>query len=349
MTTRSSRLRPGVAAGRASRTALPTSASRPVEVGEQVASDLLREARARSPASSREAPSTASGEPKCLSSARLRAGPMPGRSSMIDSVIALSRRIRWWVMAKRCASSRTRWSELQLGRVVRHHDRRRVAGQEDLLDPLGQRDDGHAAVAEALQRVQAGAELALAAVDDTRFGSAANDASRSASYGERSACLLPLGVAARQDLRHRGEIIAGVDLADREAPVIALLRRAALEDDHRRDGVRAADVRDVEALDPHRQRVQAERLLEAGQRVHALLAAALGLELLLVEREPRVALGEIEDAALAAALGGADLDRRRRAARPAAGRARPARSPRPSRPGRRSAAGSRARSRSTGA
>jgi len=43
---------------------------------------------------SRGAASTASGEPKCLSSARLRAGPMPGSSSMIDSVIALSRRMR---------------------------------------------------------------------------------------------------------------------------------------------------------------------------------------------------------------------------------------------------------------
>jgi hypothetical protein len=49
--------------------------------------------------------------------------------------------------------------------------------------------------------------------------------------------------------------------------------------------------------------------LQTRQRVHALLAPALGLELLLVEREPRVARGEIEDAALAAALGGADLHR----------------------------------------
>ena len=81
--------------------------------------------------------------------------------------------------------------------------------------------------------------------------------------------------------------------------------------------MRAAEVGDVEALDPHRQRVEPERLLQAVERLDALLAAALGLELLLVEREPRVALGELEDAALAAALGGADLDRRRRGARPA--------------------------------
>ena len=71
----------------------------------------------------------------------------------------------------------------------------------------------------------------------------------------------------------------------------------------------AADVGDVEALDAHRQRVEPERPLERVERLHALLAAALGAQLLLVEREPRVALGEVEDAALAAALGGADLDR----------------------------------------
>ena len=53
----------------------------------------------------------------------------------------------------------------------------------------------------------------------------------------------------------------------------------------------------------------AERGLQAVERLDALLAPALGLELLLVEREPRVALGQLEDAALAAALGGADLDR----------------------------------------
>ena len=73
--------------------------------------------------------------------------------------------------------------------------------------------------------------------------------------------------------------------------------------------MRPAEVGDVEALDAHGQDVEPERPLEAVERLDALLAAALGLELLLVEREPRVALGELEDAALGAALGGADLDR----------------------------------------
>jgi hypothetical protein len=67
-------------------------------------------------------------------------------------------------------------------------------------------------------------------------------------------------------------------------------------------------VRDVEALDAHGKRVQPDRGLEAVERLHPLLAPALGLELLLVERQARVALGQLEDAPLAAALGDADLD-----------------------------------------
>ena len=58
--------------------------------------------------------------------------------------------------------------------------------------------------------------------------------------------------------------------------------------------------------------------LEAVERLDALRAAALGAEPVLVEREPRVALGQLEDAALVAALGVADLDRARRAARSSA-------------------------------
>ena len=56
--------------------------------------------------------------------------------------------------------------------------------------------------------------------------------------------------------------------------------------------------------------VEPERLLQPVQRLDALLAPALGLELLAVEREPRVALGQLEDPPLVAALGRADLDAR---------------------------------------
>ena len=82
--------------------------------------------------------------------------------------------------------------------------------------------------------------------------------------------------------------------------------------------MRAAEVRDVEALDPHRRHVEPERLLQALERLDATLAAALGAQALLVERQARVALGELQDAALVAALGRAQLDRRRRAGSPSA-------------------------------
>ena len=120
--------------------------------------------------SSREAARIASGEPKWLSSARLRAGPTPGSSSRIEAVIARSRRIRWWVIANRWASSRTRWSSWSSARVVGEAQRLGATRDEHLLDPLGQRDHDHAALAEPLQRAQPGRQLALAAVDHDHVG-----------------------------------------------------------------------------------------------------------------------------------------------------------------------------------
>ena len=50
---------------------------------------------------------------------------------------------------------------------------------------------------------------------------------------------------------------------DDEPAVLALARQAVLEDDHRRDDVAALQVGDVEALDPQRRLVQAERVLRS--------------------------------------------------------------------------------------
>ncbi len=122
---------------------------------------------------------------------------------------------------------------------------------------------------------------------------------------------LPAGEAAAQNLGHRGEVVglAFGERADLETAVVGLLRRSALEHDHRGDRLRPTDVRDVEALDPDRGHVQAERLLQPLERLHPSLTAALGAQPLLVEREPRIALGQLEDAALLAALGRTQLDR----------------------------------------
>ena len=88
--------------------------------------------------SSLEAARIASGEPKSASSARLRAGPTPGRSSSTEAVIARSRRMRWCVMANRWASSRTRCSSCSSGVSWASTQRRRPSRDEHLLDPLGQ-------------------------------------------------------------------------------------------------------------------------------------------------------------------------------------------------------------------
>ena len=101
-------------------------------------------------------------------------------------------------------------------------------------------------------------------------------------------------------------------VADREhleAAVVGLLGRAALEHDHRGDRVGAHQRADVKALDPQRNRVQPERVLEPVERLDPLLAAALGAQLLLVDGQSRVALGELEDPALVTPLGRPDLDR----------------------------------------
>ena len=49
-------------------------------------------------------------EPKRVSSAFLRVSPSPGTPSSAELVIAFERFCRWYVIAKRCASSRTRCS-----------------------------------------------------------------------------------------------------------------------------------------------------------------------------------------------------------------------------------------------
>ena len=100
------------------------------------------------------ASSTRSAEPKCRSSARRRAGPTPSSWSNIDSRAAASRRWRWKVIAKRCASSRIRCRSCSPGECVGQQDRLRAARDEHLLDPLRERDhrDARQVVAPASPR-----------------------------------------------------------------------------------------------------------------------------------------------------------------------------------------------------
>src|SRR5262249_37703948 len=65
------------------------------------------------------------------------------------------------------------------------------------------------------------------------------------------------------------------------------------------DGLAALDRRDVEALDPPRQRRQAEHVLQGFERV--VLRGARLVEARLI-RQPRVAVRQVDEAALLAAL-----------------------------------------------
>ncbi len=127
---------------------------------------------------------------------------------------------------------------------------------------------------------------------------------------------LPLGEAPAEHLGHRGEVVRrALGRVDLEAPVVRLLRRATLEHDHRGHRVRASEVGDVEALDADRRHVELEHPLQALERLHPALAPALGAQALLVERQQRVALCQLEDPTLLAALRLAQLHRPTAAAR----------------------------------
>src|SRR5918992_1274855 len=104
--------------------------------------------------------------------------------------------------------------ELELGRVVREDNRRPGSGLEDLLDPLGQRDDRDAALAEALERLEAGRELALPAVDDDEVGQGRERRVALGVVRRALRLLAPLPVPAGENLAHCSVIVAGLDLAD---------------------------------------------------------------------------------------------------------------------------------------
>ena len=140
----------------------------------------------------------------------------------------------------------------------------------------------------------------------TRFGVAANDSSQSSDAGAGR----EPREAARDHLGHRGEVVLALLAAHRELAVVRLLRDAVLEHDHRADDLLALDVRDVEALDPDRQRLEVQHLAQLLERLDAARRLRLGDERLRRERELGVLLRELLQPPLLAALGRAHLDAR---------------------------------------
>ena len=74
---------------------------------------------------------------------------------------------------------------------------------------------------------------------------------------------------------------------------MGLLRHGVLEDDHGADRRLALDVRDVEALDPHRQALEVDALAQLLERLDAAEALALAVGGVALERELGVLLGEV--------------------------------------------------------
>ena len=125
--------------------------------------------------SARPALATSLAEPKACSSARLRAGPMPGISSSGLLTKSFLRRARCVPMAKRCASSRSRWTKNSAGSRGGELERLAARDEERLapgvaVGPLGDRGERDALDAELGEHLPRRLELAAPAVDDDEVG-----------------------------------------------------------------------------------------------------------------------------------------------------------------------------------
>ena len=183
--------------------------------------------------------------------------------------------------------------------AVPRQDHREVAVRlPELLEPLrdaGERDAGHARV---LERALRGRDLRLAAVDEQQV----RPVREPGAALLRRCRLLVVEVRdpAAQHLVDRVGVVGG--RRDVEAPVLVLARQPVLEDDHRRDDVRAGQVRDVEALDAQRRLVEAERLLQVGDGLRARGEVGAAPRLVEHQRLRRVARGRLGELRLLAAL-----------------------------------------------
>ena len=157
--------------------------------------------------SSRDAARIASGEPKWVSSARLRAGPTPGSSSRIEAVIAVSRRCRWWVIANRCASSRTRWSSCSSGVSCASASGAARPGMNTSSIRFASETTTHSALAEPRERPQPGRQLALAAVDHDQVRQRGEARVVLLVVRRDVALALPLREPPAEHLLHRREVV----------------------------------------------------------------------------------------------------------------------------------------------
>ena len=229
--------------------------------------------------SSRDAATRRSGEPKCSSSARLRFGPTPRQ---LVEQRAGHRLVATAAVVVEREPVRLVADPLQqpqgLGVAVDRDRVRRGPGRRPPRAASRARSPPCRARPAAPSDPHPGRELALAAVDHDQVG-------------DRGEALVALGVVGRavgllEQLRRPGAPApppstrsrpgpADAVAPDPEPAVIGLPRRAPLKTTIEATVCSPTEVRDVEALDPHRQRFEAERVLQRRQRVDPLGAAAL--------------------------------------------------------------------------
>jgi len=138
-----------------------------------------------------------------------------------------------------------------------------AVGEDDRLLTLGEADERRRGEAMLLEGREGGADLAEAAVDDDELG-------------ERPVLLVQARVTSSDHFLHRAEVVVALEGLDLEAAVARLVGLAVDEADHRRDGERAGDVRDVEALRRGRRSFEAEGGGERGEGA-GLVAAGEGV------------------------------------------------------------------------
>ena len=248
----------------------------------------------------------------------------PSSVSKIDSNARVSRRCRWKPSAKRCASSRIALQQLQPGIVaVEHGSAADGPGTNTSSSRFASAITATRGRSQRLHRLERRRELPLAAVDHDevrRRGEALVVAA-----GRRR--VAQPREAARDHLRHRREVVLPVEAAHRELAVVRLLRQRVLEDDHR---ARRSSRPWMFEMSKHSirsgrlSRLSASRSSSSASTRRSRFCSRRGR--LVLEREPRVLVGELREPPLLAALRARAPRRARRAARRGTPRAPPCRS-----------------------
>ena len=109
-------------------------------------------------------------EPKCRSSVARRAGPSPGTESSSLTARAFDRFARWYVIAKRCASSRTRCSRYRPSLVRGRITGESSPGSQTSSSRLARPHARDVVDAELTERAGRGGHLGRPAVDHDQVG-----------------------------------------------------------------------------------------------------------------------------------------------------------------------------------